>query len=89
MLMVHLLFAAALGYIVGSFPTSVLVTRLLNEPDLRSSGSGHTGGLSVKSHTLLVSVQDSRGITDSETLTFAIAPPSTFQVYLPLLRKSR
>ena len=47
MLIGRLLIAAALGYIVGSFPTGVLVTRLLGKPDLRSSGSGHTGGLNV------------------------------------------
>jgi glycerol-3-phosphate acyltransferase PlsY len=47
MLMVRLLFAAVFGYLVGSFPTGVLVTRLLGKPDLRLSGSGHTGGLNV------------------------------------------
>jgi glycerol-3-phosphate acyltransferase PlsY len=47
MLIGRLLFAAALGYVVGSFPTGVLVTRLLRKPDLRFSGSGHTGGLNV------------------------------------------
>ena len=47
MLIVRLLIAAVFGYIVGSFPTGILVTRLLRKPDLRSSGSGHTGGLNV------------------------------------------
>lgn len=47
MLIGRLLIAAALGYIVGSFPTGVLVTRLLGKPDLRFSGSGHTGGLNT------------------------------------------
>jgi glycerol-3-phosphate acyltransferase PlsY len=47
MLIGRLFFAAAIGYIVGSFPTGVLVIRLLGKPDLRSSGSGHTGGLNV------------------------------------------
>jgi glycerol-3-phosphate acyltransferase PlsY len=47
MLIVHLLISAAFGYLVGSFPTGVLVTRLLGKPDLRLSGSGHTGGLNV------------------------------------------
>ncbi len=47
MLIVRLLIAAVFGYFVGSFPTGVLVTRLLGKPDLRSSGSGHTGGLNV------------------------------------------
>jgi glycerol-3-phosphate acyltransferase PlsY len=44
---VRLLFAAVLGYIIGSFPTGVLVTRLLRKPDPRFTGSGHTGGLNV------------------------------------------
>lgn len=43
----RLLIAAALGYIVGAFPTGVVVTRLLRKPDVRFSGSGHTGGLNV------------------------------------------
>ena len=43
----RLLVAAVLGYFVGAFPTGVLVTRLLRKPDLRISGSGHTGGLNV------------------------------------------
>ena len=47
MLIVHLLISAVFGYLVGSFPTGVLVTWLLGKPDLRSSGSGHTGGLNV------------------------------------------
>ncbi len=47
MLIGRLLIAAVFGYIVGSFPTGVLVTRLLRKPDLRLSGSGHTGGLNV------------------------------------------
>ncbi len=47
MLIGRLLIAAALGYLVGSFPTGVLVTRLLGKPDLRFSGSGHTGGSNV------------------------------------------
>ncbi|MBM4466753.1 MAG: hypothetical protein FJ014_14580 [Chloroflexi bacterium] len=46
-LIVHLLLAAVFGYLIGSFPTGVLVTRLLKKPDLRSTGSGHTGGLNV------------------------------------------
>jgi len=47
MLFGRLLIAAALGYLFGSFPTGVLVTRLLKKPDVRFSGSGHMGGLNV------------------------------------------
>ncbi len=47
MLIGRLLISAVFGYLVGSFPTGVLVARLLGKPDLRSSGSGHTGGLNV------------------------------------------
>ena len=47
MLISRLLIAAVFGYFVGSFPTGVLVTRLLGKPNLRLSGSGHTGGLNV------------------------------------------
>ena len=47
MLISRLLIAAVFGYFVGSFPTGVLLTRLLGKPDLRFSGSGHTGGSNV------------------------------------------
>ncbi len=47
MLIGRLLISAVFGYFVGSFPTGVLVARLLGKPDLRLSGSGHTGGLNV------------------------------------------
>jgi glycerol-3-phosphate acyltransferase PlsY len=47
MLIARLLIAALLGYLVGSFPTGVVVTRLLGKPDPRFAGSGHTGGLNV------------------------------------------
>jgi len=40
----NVVIAAVLGYLIGSFPTGVLVTRLLGKPDVRFSGSGHTGG---------------------------------------------
>jgi glycerol-3-phosphate acyltransferase PlsY len=46
-LVARLIIAAALGYLAGSFPTGVLVTRLLGKPDPRFAGSGHTGGLNV------------------------------------------
>ncbi|MBC8446818.1 MAG: glycerol-3-phosphate acyltransferase [Chloroflexi bacterium] len=47
MLIGRLLIAAVLGYLIGSFPTGVLVTRLLQKPDVRFSGSGHMGGLNT------------------------------------------
>jgi len=47
MLIGDLIIATALGYVIGSFPTGVLVTRLLGRPDVRFSGSGHTGGLNT------------------------------------------
>jgi glycerol-3-phosphate acyltransferase PlsY len=45
MLIGDLLIAATIGYVFGAFPTGVLVTRVLRRPDVRHSGSGHTGGL--------------------------------------------
>jgi acyl phosphate:glycerol-3-phosphate acyltransferase len=43
----HWLIAAMLGYIIGAFPSGVMVTRLLQRPDVRTAGSGHTGGLNT------------------------------------------
>jgi glycerol-3-phosphate acyltransferase PlsY len=47
MLIGRLLIAAVLGYLIGSFPTGLLLTRLLGKRDIRMTGSGHTGGLNV------------------------------------------
>ena len=40
----NVVLAIVAGYLIGSFPTGVLVARVLGAPDPRSSGSGHTGG---------------------------------------------
>jgi len=40
--------AVAAGYLIGSFPTGVLVSRLLGGPDPRRTGSGHTGGTNIR-----------------------------------------
>lgn len=36
--------AALLSYLIGSFPTGVVATKLLGAPDVRYSGSGNIGG---------------------------------------------
>jgi len=38
-----LLLSAVLGYLIGAFPTGVVVTRLWGASDVGRSGSGHTG----------------------------------------------
>ena len=45
--MMVLILSGLLGYLLGSFPTGVLVSRLLRGADVRERGSGHTGGLNV------------------------------------------
>lgn len=40
----NILFAVLAGYLLGSFPTGVLLARALHGPDPRSLGSGHIGG---------------------------------------------
>jgi len=42
-----LLVFAAVGYLLGSFPSGVVVVRFLKGEDLRRIGSGHTGGRNV------------------------------------------
>ncbi|MBC7264999.1 MAG: glycerol-3-phosphate acyltransferase [Chloroflexi bacterium] len=39
--------AAFVGYLIGAFPTGVVLTRISGRPDPRFKGSGHTGGLNV------------------------------------------
>ncbi len=45
--MADLLVAGVLGYVLGAVPTGVILCRLLGTPDVRLSGSGHTGALNV------------------------------------------
>lgn len=40
--------AAAVGYLLGSFPSGVVVVRFLKGEDLRKLGTGHTGGRNVR-----------------------------------------
>ncbi|MFQ5946963.1 MAG: glycerol-3-phosphate acyltransferase [Anaerolineae bacterium] len=42
-----LIASVGLGYLLGSVPFGVLVTRLWRGVDVRSGGSGHTGGLNT------------------------------------------
>ncbi len=42
-----LLVIAAMGYLLGSFPSGVVVVRFWKGEDLRRMGSGHTGGRNV------------------------------------------
>lgn len=46
-LAIEVLLAGLAGYVLGSVPTGVLVSRALGGNDVRQFGSGHTGGLNV------------------------------------------
>jgi glycerol-3-phosphate acyltransferase PlsY len=48
MTFVTLLFSAATGYLLGSFPSGVVVARFWTGKDLRKMGTGHTGGRNVR-----------------------------------------
>jgi glycerol-3-phosphate acyltransferase PlsY len=39
---------AAMGYLLGSFPSGFVVVRFWKGEDLRRRGSGHTGGMNVR-----------------------------------------
>jgi glycerol-3-phosphate acyltransferase PlsY len=43
-----ILIVAAVGYLLGSFPSGVVVVRFFTGEDLRKLGSGHTGGRNVR-----------------------------------------
>lgn len=43
-----LLLIASMGYLLGSFPSGVVVVRFWRGDDLRRMGSGHTGGMNVR-----------------------------------------
>jgi len=42
-----LLIAGVLAYLIGSFPTGVILSKLWGEIDIRQVGSTHTGGMNV------------------------------------------
>ena len=48
MTVLSLLLSGALGYLLGSFLSGVVVVRLWKGEDLRRIGSGHTGGMNVR-----------------------------------------
>lgn len=41
---VQVVLAALAAYLIGAIPTGVIATKLAGAPDVRYSGSGHTGG---------------------------------------------
>jgi glycerol-3-phosphate acyltransferase PlsY len=43
-----ILIVGAVGYLLGSFPSGVVVVRFFKGEDLRKLGSGHTGGRNVR-----------------------------------------
>lgn len=45
--MTEILLAGIFGYLVGAIPTGVIVVRVMRGVDVRTTGSGHTGGLNV------------------------------------------
>lgn len=46
--MLHIIFAAILGYIIGSIPTGYLIVKAKTGQDIRQVGSGSTGATNVK-----------------------------------------
>jgi glycerol-3-phosphate acyltransferase PlsY len=48
MAVLTMLLSAAVGYLLGSFPSGVVVVRFWTGQDLRKMGSGHTGGMNVR-----------------------------------------
>jgi glycerol-3-phosphate acyltransferase PlsY len=48
MMLLALLVSAATGYLLGSFPSGVVVVRFFKGEDLRQMGTGHTGGRNVR-----------------------------------------
>jgi len=45
--MLHLLIVIILSYIAGSFPTAVIISRLIMKDDIRNHGSGNPGATNV------------------------------------------
>ena len=45
--MLNIFLAGLWGYLVGAIPTGVIVARVMRGVDVRTTGSGHTGGLNV------------------------------------------
>lgn len=45
--MLSLLYVIILSYLVGSIPTSIIVSKLVKGIDIRNHGSGNAGGTNV------------------------------------------
>jgi glycerol-3-phosphate acyltransferase PlsY len=45
--MLNIFLAGLWGYLLGAIPTGVIVARIMRGVDVRTTGSGHTGGLNV------------------------------------------
>ncbi|HPN37038.1 MAG TPA: glycerol-3-phosphate 1-O-acyltransferase PlsY, partial [Melioribacteraceae bacterium] len=45
--MLNLLFVVLLSYLVGSIPTSIIISKITNGIDIRQHGSGNAGGTNV------------------------------------------
>ena len=50
------LIVVALGYLIGSFPSAYVVTRLVKGKDIRELGTGHTGRGNVGARNVFVNV---------------------------------
>ncbi|MFO7889693.1 MAG: glycerol-3-phosphate 1-O-acyltransferase PlsY [bacterium] len=81
--MVHILLVIILGYVAGSFPTAVIVSRLLMKDDIRNHGSGNAGATNVfrvmgwKSGLVVVTVDIAKGL-----LAVLLIAPIAFSVPL-------
>lgn len=79
----------ALAYLVGSIPTSIIVTKLARGIDIRHHGSGNAGGtnvirvLGLKAGLLVISIDILKGYIATMLVTKLMVGPMPFNNHTP------
>jgi glycerol-3-phosphate acyltransferase PlsY len=82
--MASLAFIIVISYLVGSFPTSLIVTKLARGIDIRNHGSGNAGGTNVirilgwKAGVLVIAVDILKGYIATMVVTQLMSGPMPF-----------
>lgn len=87
--MLSLLYVILLSYLVGSIPTSIIVSKLIKGIDIRQYGSGNAGGTNVmrvlgfKAGITVIIIDILKGLVATVLVSKLMYSPFPFQNYTP------